>query len=243
MLSRKDLPNFGVLKHISYEPDYAIQTCQRLGLFNFNLYTDIQASSDSAMSSFVRANQFSKDSFFKEPEAPSLEGNAYRQLYLTRIISSLVAEKRYLQPVFSPGRRQARLNPKHSDYNPFVDELNYSERTENVVDFFAWILDQFQSPVKRVRLAVLAPGAKIKPHIEYDASYIVRYHVPILTNPDCWMYVSRNKVKYRTHFEKNGQVYFLNSGLNHAAENLSEDYRLHLIIDVSGQHELKHLPN
>jgi len=35
MLSRKDLPNFGVLKHISYDPDYAIQTCQRLGLFNF----------------------------------------------------------------------------------------------------------------------------------------------------------------------------------------------------------------
>jgi hypothetical protein len=46
---------------------------------------------------------------------------------------------------------------------------------------------------------------------------------------------------HSTNFPADGRVYFLNTGMKHWAVNSSDNPRLHLIIDVHGQEELKNL--
>lgn len=169
-----------------------------------------------------------------------LEGESYKQLYLTRAPESVLKQNVRAEATASPGRRLARLNPNSPFYDPIADEMNYTERSEWVRGIFAEILDAFApDQPKRVRLAYLAPRFEIAPHVDYDPSYIVRYHIPIVTNSLCTMNVIRDQKAENRHFPADGGVYFFNAGLKHWAQNQSDSARLHLIVDVHGQHHLE----
>ncbi|NBR25862.1 MAG: hypothetical protein EBU08_19200, partial [Micrococcales bacterium] len=81
----------------------------------------------------------------------------------------------------------------------------------------------------------------LKPHIDYDPSYIVRYHIPIITNPGVTMYMNRSGKVYSRHLPADGKIYFFNTGIQHWVINNSDLDRVHLIIDVHGQDELSNL--
>lgn len=238
--NRKQLPNFGYLQTKSVNIDAIINHMNKSKLLDPTLYNDIKVSANSKHRDFVIANEYSKNNFFKEETAETLEGESYVQLYLTDFDSTKKSSKVELKStnIFS---RTKRLNPTHRTYLAEADELNYGIRNELVTGIFEEILNMFESKITRVRLAYLKSNFSLKPHIDYDPSYIVRYHVPIITDEKCKMHVVRNGKEYSSHFSADGRIYFLNAGHLHWASNNSNIHRLHLIIDVHGQKELEYL--
>lgn len=239
MKTRKDLPRFGCL---NFRVDVAavLSELRARELLDWAKYTDIQVSAASKHKAFVIANQFNKDSFFKEETAPSLEGDCYKQLYLTDFDESKASGKVKLEPT-NIFKRAKRLNPANERYLAEADELNYGVRNGLVTGELATVLNLFSSKLTRVRLAYLAPRFTIQPHVDYDPSYVVRYHVPLITNPQVLMHVMRGDNTASQHLPADGRVYFFNAGLKHYVTNSSDSGRLHLIVDVHGQSELDNL--
>ena len=244
MFNRKNLPCFGYLHNRDVNVKSILKLCEKLDLLDFDKYRDIQYSSASKMSHFVLANSFNKKNFFTEDHQVDLEGECYKQKYLTEIDPEILSSGQQQKQLPETLRnsiffRKRRLLKSDINYDPISDELSYGHRNDLVQGIFSEILDAFQSKVTRVRLAYLAPNFSIKPHVDYDPSYITRYHIPILTNKDCRMHVIRNNLESSCHFPADGRIYFFNSGLKHWASNNSKFPRLHLIIDTHGQADLQ----
>jgi hypothetical protein len=240
MKNRKQLPEFGYLSHIHVDIPTLIQYCIKNELFSEDKFNNIKVSANSSYRDFVVANEFCKDSFFKEDDAPMMEGEKYRQFYLTEMDSS----KRSTSVQFKRTNifeRTKRLDPQDARYLPEADERNYGVRNQFVAGPIADLLNQFQSPLGRVRFARLSAGFSIKPHVDYDPSYIVRYHVPLITNNDCVIKIFNKGGVVEKHLPADGRVYFINAGLKHSAENNSSIERMHLIIDVQDQRDLDYL--
>jgi hypothetical protein len=236
-LNRKQLPNFGRLKDFKVDNAALLQAMQATGLLDFNLYNDIDATQNGRYSNFTVANSFNKRNFFTSDA--SLKGEEYRQLYLTDpedSIKDMIATEHSTTML----SRQKRLFSSKSNYDPVADELNYGKRNDRCNDAINELLDKFSAydKVTRVRLAWLRNNFSIKPHIDYDPSYIVRYHIPLITNEKCLFKITTKNQEFTTHFKDNGDVYFLNTGHIHWATNESDQDRLHLIVDVHGQNLL-----
>ena len=238
--NRKQLPCFGYIENFQFSIQDLIQTCRDLDLLDFKKYNDIKLSQNSKMAAFVKLNEFSKHHFFTEKESEYLEGERYKQVYLTEIDPSIEV-KLDNSSNQSAGRRLSRLNPENENYNPLADELNYGFRNHLVVSTFEKVLNSFEDKITRVRLAWLSPHFKIQPHVDYDPTYITRLHIPLITNPNCLMHVFKNGEERKAHFPADGKVYFLNAGLKHYASNNSDTDRLHLIVDMHGQKSLESL--
>jgi aspartyl/asparaginyl beta-hydroxylase (cupin superfamily) len=84
----------------------------------------------------------------------------------------------------------------------------------------------------------LTPGFSIKPHVDYDPSYITRFHIPLVTNDDVVMGFHKSNGDHFYHMPADGSVYFFNSGIKHWVDNNGTESRLHLIIDTHGQEDL-----
>jgi hypothetical protein len=242
MKNRKQLPCFGYLNNFTVDVQELAAYLESTGLLNWEKYTDINYSSNSRHQAFVVANEFCKDNFFKEPDAPMMEGELYRQLYLTDFDETKASGNVDLHNT-NIFERTKRLKPSNPRYLPEADELNYGIRNHLVTGPLATLLDQFQSKITRVRLAYLSKNFEIKAHVDYDPSYVTRYHIPIITNPAVKMFIQRGDQVLERYLPADGKIYFFNSGLKHWVRNDSDQGRLHLIIDVHGQTELEHLEN
>lgn len=240
MKNRKQLPCFGYLKNRTVDIDQLVTYLKQQNLLDWQRYTDINYSAHSKHQAFVVANEYCKNTFFKESQAASMEGELYRQLYLTDFDTTKTSGKVTLHNT-NIFERTRRLNPGDPDYLAEADELNYGIRNSFVAGPLAEILDGFTSRITRVRLAYLSQKFHIEPHVDYDPSYIVRYHLPIITNPQVKMFMLRKQQVIQQHLPANGRIYFFNSGLKHWVRNDSDQARLHLIIDVHGQDELNDL--
>jgi hypothetical protein len=241
MKNRKELPRLGYLENLpKINIEKLCNELNRSNLLNYDLYTDIKVSANSKHKDFVISNEFCKNSFFKEDEAESLEGDRYVQLYLTDFDESLRSDNVSLRQtnIFN---RTRRLNPNNKNYLPEADELNYGIRNKYVNGMLEDIINLFESKITRVRLACLKANFEIKPHVDYDPSYITRYHIPIITNDNVKMYLERNNNIIEYVLPADGKIYFFNSGLKHWVKNNSDKDRLHLIVDVHGQQELNNL--
>jgi hypothetical protein len=242
MLNRKQLPLVAKLGNLKIDVSTVLAHCQNNNLLDPALYNDIKYSASSKHQAFVVSNEFCKTNFFTESESPIMEGELYKQLYLTDFDESKASNKVSLHGT-NIFERTKRLDPKDSRYLPEADELNYGVRNKYAVGPFADILNMFKSTITRVRLAYLTAGFNIKPHVDYDPSYITRYHIPLITNDDVIMGFTHKNQDYRFNIPADGSIYFFNSGIKHRVENNSTENRLHLIIDTHGQLDLQNLIN
>ncbi len=239
--NRKQLPNFGVLKDYKVNIDQLLQFCFKNNYFDTELYNDINVSSNSFMKDFVVANSFSKENFFKDSNEDFLESQLYKQRYLTEIDTANVSQDINADKETTIFSRTKRLRKNSNKYNPKADEYNYGKRNELVVGEIEKVLNMFKGELARVRFAYLAPNFSLKPHVDYDPSYITRFHIPLITNKKCLMGVKKRNEEYRVHFPADGRVYFLNAGHIHWAENNSTVNRIHLIVDTKNQDDLEWL--
>jgi hypothetical protein len=239
MRNRKQLPHYGPIE-LKINIEQLIEYCQTKNYLDYEKYRDVNYSTSERYKNFLLTHQYCKDTFFKEDVAPSLEGADYRQLYLTEIdsentISTPEQILKSSETIYSRVRRSIKGT---TGYIPEADETKYNKKTVHYSGVFENILSQFISPITRVRLAVLMPGAKIMPHVDYDPSYIVRYHIPIITNELVRFGHRAKNADIEYTMPADGRVYFFNSGLLHWVNNNSNHPRLHLIVDTNGQDDL-----
>ena len=237
MLNRKQLPYVAKLNNIKVDVDLVLEYCRENGLLDICNYNDIKYSANSKHQAFVVSNEFCKTNFFTESDATTMEGERYKQLYLTDFDESKASDKVSLHST-NIFERTKRLDPNDPRYLPEADELNYGVRNKYASGPFKDILDSFKSRITRVRLAYLTAGFTIKPHVDYDPSYITRYHIPLITNEDVLMGFTHKNEDHVFNMPADGSVYFFNSGIKHWVENNSDEARLHLIIDTHGQDDL-----
>lgn len=237
MLNRKQLPLVAKLNNITVNIQVMLDHCRFNNLLDNSKYTDIKYSANSKHQAFLVSNEFCKTNFFTESDAPTLEGEKYKQLYLTDFDESKASGNVSLHST-NIFERTKRLNKNDPRYLPEADELNYGIRNQHVSGPLEELLNKFTSKITRVRLAYLDSGFSIKPHVDYDPSYITRYHVPLVTNGEVLMGFSKNNIDHFYHLPADGSVYFFNSGIKHWVENRSDSPRIHLIIDTHGQEDL-----
>jgi len=242
MKTRKQLPRFGYLTNIHIDVERILSHLREKRLLDWNVYNDIKVSANSKHKDFVISNEFCKDNFFIEDGAQMMEGEYYRQLYLTDFDETKRSGEVQLQRT-NIFKRTRRLDPDKSDYLPEADELNYGVRNQHVSGPLVEVLDTFKGKITRVRLAFLKDRFEIKPHVDYDPSYITRFHIPLITNTDVRCHMLRGEDIADVHLPADGRVYFFNSGLKHWVKNNSDHWRLHLIVDVHGQQDLEYLEN
>lgn len=103
------------------------------------------------------------------------------------------------------------------------------------------VLHMFKSPFTRARLVVKEPGGWIKPHIDYDTTYSVRYYIPLMTND--WAFTA---VKSKTdkepevkHLPADGSIWFVNPGNLHSAWNMGNSNDIRMIVACNGQADLE----
>ena len=248
-LNRKQLPPFGYINHIKVDTDKLLAHCKKENLLDPRCFDDINVRVDpgnfvagdlekekvSKLRDFVVLNEFNREKFTAEDES-GLQGEKYRQLYFTEFDISKKSKHISSKQTNIFGRSR-RLDPSNKDYIPEADEHNYGVRNSLVKGEIEKILNKFKAPLGRVRFTYLEPGFSIKAHIDYDPSYVTRFHIPILTNEECLMCT----IKGNTHFPADGKVYFFNTGIKHWVENNSKFPRIHLIIDVHDQRDLVNL--
>lgn len=242
-LNRKRMPAIVRLPE-SFHVDVAqlLRELQETGLHDPDRYVDIKYSSHSAQEQFLVGNHFGKEAFFKEGDAPRLEGDAYKQLYFTEMDPAFkkTASEKLEQSGNTTLSRSRRLIPGSKHYVPEVDELNYNIINDKATPVVRSVMDMFKARKTRVRLAAIAPGFNIKKHIDYDPTYICRYHVPLVTNERAILgAINYSGAEKEVSLPADGRVYFLNSGRIHWVRNDSDRWRIHLIVDCHGQEDLE----
>jgi hypothetical protein len=241
MRTRKQLPAFGYLDNVHIDIDALVQHLLEHNLMDWDSYNCCRYSTaNQAYQGLIAASHITYNQYFKEGNAQDLESAKFRQVQLTEF-EGVPSNKPIGIHESSFVQRVRRLDPAHPEYLPEADELNYGRRGPLVVGEIEKIFNKFSSKITRARLNYLAPGHEIKPHIDYDPSFITRYHIPVLTNPAVKMYIEKQGREYEQYLPADGRVYFFNAGFKHWVKNQSDLSRLHLIVDVHGQQELDHL--
>jgi hypothetical protein len=90
-------------------------------------------------------------------------------------------------------------------------------------------VDAFECEKLSARLLRLGPGASVREHTDYNLGYEdgeVRFHVPILTNPDTVFELEGQPVEMLP-----GETWYLDLNLRHRVANGGQEPRVHLVID------------
>jgi len=236
MKDRKQLPAFLKLSY-AFDMDKILKEFKKFE--NIDLYDDLNASNpDSSYGDFY--NSSSKldhlKKFAEDNEDVTKGSQFYRQLSLTEFDGD--KSERKLEQDSNIKTYRKSTNPDDPSYDPVMDERRYTRRKDICTGYWNEILDTFKSPVTRTRFAYMAPGHSIKPHIDYNTTYSIRVHIPIVTNEQSIMCVKNKDGIQKMHMPADGSVYFLNTGMTHWAENNGSEGRIHLVISLNGQEDL-----
>ena len=160
---------------------------------------------------------------------PELEELINGCLFLGWLITAIDGDASDIKPTSTSMATYKTSAIKSSkNYNPVLDERNYTKRKDICTGYWNTILDSFKAPITRTRFAFLAPKYEIKPHIDYNTTYSIRVHIPIITNPGSIMVID-NVAK---HLPADGSVWITNNTKYHNAFNGGEENRIHLVACV-----------
>jgi hypothetical protein len=236
LLNRKQLPAFLKLPY-QFDMNKLLTAFEKFS--NPELYNDLDASNpDSAYGDFynskTKLDHLKK--FANTSENVSQGSKFYRQLSLTEFDGE--RPERKLDNDTRVATYRKSTNVEDPAYQAVMDERRYTRRKDICTGYWNDVLDTFKAPVTRTRFAYMAPGHSIKPHIDYNTTYSIRVHIPIITNQDAVMCVKDKNGINKIHMPADGSVYFLNTGLTHWAENNGTEGRTHLVISLNGQDDL-----
>jgi hypothetical protein len=243
--TRKDLPQVARLI-FSVNIDLIINELKAQGLLNIENYNDFDYSDKSPIKNLlgknldVRKSAMNQSELKRAAETNQYVSQSYRQYSLTEsvLIKSTKLENEI--PLTAKDRLK-RLNRNSYLYDPDVDERNYGKIKESIGPVLRQLLQSFPGKLCRARLAALMPRESISRHRDYDPSYLVRIHIPILTNSKSFIFFENKGVTYRYNCQADGGAYFLNAGLIHWVENQGDSPRIHLLVDIDGQEALKNM--
>ena len=161
----------------------------------------------------------------------------YKQMIVTDIDRSAVDENKYAKVDDSEKFTTYKTDMKRK--TAIQDEALYGNLRSvmDVAPYTSEMLKSFPDPLARVRYAKLKPNFAIKPHIDYNTTYGMRYHIALYTNDKCKVGFRRNKTHEfeEFHIPADGHLYYFNQGFEHFANNYSDEERIHIVIGLGGQ--------
>lgn len=141
------------------------------------------------------------------------------------------------QASLSVARRIVSLNELNKDYDPLIDERlcnNFDPRLKGT--YILRLISELKARPTRTRFIFLKPGDRVSLHADYDPTYSIRMHFPLVTNELCFNGYQLGGQIFRFHMVP-GRRYIVNNGIPHFAENLGTTGRLHLIVSLDGQED------
>lgn len=234
---RKVLSHFGVVNDLEINLPKLLEELRNKDLFSED-WTAASSESDNLENLFIKSNQACKINFNGNDNIGYTEVNLSKPAFSSTELSEndIYREKSMIY-------RLKRLDSSRAEYSEHADETVHCIEDRYFTDELRKIFLFFKGKPCRVRIAKLLAGKKINPHIDYDPSYIFRYHIPLITQKECLFYIVDSKGTYFYHMPANGKMYWLNTGVKHGVENNGLYDRYHLLIDVTGNYEKDNIPN
>lgn len=120
----------------------------------------------------------------------------------------------------------AKLNIKETEFTELLDEVKDLYLGEVIQDIVKMHKGTFQG---RFQLAVMEPRKNYGRHI--DKHTPSRYHIPIITNEECYWLFFKDNIFYKLHMPADDKVWFIDPvSIEHDFYNNSNSYRWHLIL-------------
>jgi hypothetical protein len=244
---RKILPPFMVVDGLQIDTPKLIQELSSFQLFDQD-YTAARADVDNEENLFIKANLACKQFFNGNEEAGYTEINLSKPSYESSKLNGNDVQR----DVFAVYRTK-RLDPSRPEYSEHADEKKHDLDPKYLTEGseLQKVFNFFKGKPCRVRIARMRAGYHIKPHVDYDPSYIFRYHIPLMTNTRAtlWAQVKKPESTPDTHLSDisavhmpaDGRVFWINTGILHWAENNGDTDRFHLLIDVTGDLEQENI--
>ena len=239
-LNRKELPLFGKL-NLKFDIDRILKDFEPFK--DTEKYLDLGDNPDAVYNHLTIEKKYHQKLFVSKEEEKQQEDRLayhseyYKQLSLTDYDGPEVDNIEYNDTWISSYKASTFNNS--SIYNPVMDERLYTKRKDICKGYWNDVMDSFKAKVTRTRFAYLAPNFSIKPHIDYNTTYSIRVHIPIITNDGCFLCAKdKSGNMQRIHCEADGSAYFINTGSLHWAENNGDDGRIHLIVSLDGQEDI-----
>ena len=139
MKNRKQLPHFFKLQR-TIDVNAILEYLQQEQLLDYDRYNDIKKSANSPYKSFLVGNHYSKNKFFIGDNEEKLEGELYKQLYLTGYNGDLNEVE---ETVTTTKDRLRRIEPDSKNYIPELDEHKFGKKNEFCKGILAELLDSF----------------------------------------------------------------------------------------------------
>jgi hypothetical protein len=105
----------------------------------------------------------------------------------------------------------------------------HNNATWSACPALAQLVEQFQCPIKSVRLLRLASGGIIREHVDVGVSLEhgeVRLHIVLQSDEQTHFYVSQKRIPMRA-----GECWYINASQPHRVHNTGSKERIHLVID------------
>lgn len=139
------------------------------------------------------------------------------------------------QKSLSTKRRIKSLIELNDDYDPIIDERNYTKLPKRLWGtYIEELMSQFKATPIRARFVKLMPNDEVTAHIDYSPKYALKAHVPVYTNTDSFLCFEGHG---EFHLDA-GTAYVVNTGVRHWAINRGNEARIHLVVSLDGQEDL-----
>ena len=113
---------------------------------------------------------------------------------------------------------------QEKDFDTIIDQFANTYLTDTINDVALYAKEKYNLEIGRSRLMMLRPKSCLTMHTDIGAT--MRFHIPIITNPDC-MFIHNRQVSTMPTV---GQLYTFDSSVPHTALNASREHRVHLVI-------------
>jgi len=110
-------------------------------------------------------------------------------------------------------------------WDSYIASLGNSYTVEVIKEIEKYTGYVYSARVGRARYMALKPKSCLTYHVDQDN--IMRIHIPIITNNNCF-FVNEDRVG---RMETTGKAYVFNSTVKHTAVNASRETRVHLVVN------------
>jgi hypothetical protein len=237
LLNRKQMP--GLIKLDYGNTDQIVQDMMMIEIEKF---ISINLARSTEFGTYPLSYRTVYDTFFKGKDEGSLASDLYVQYTFTEQTPNTVSPELLSQSGATVKSRMRRIQEDSPYYIPEADDSKYSALTEECPNSIRELVARICATgdtVSRVRLAGVAPGHNVLLHRDHDPSKLIRLHIPIKTNAQCVIDCENKSKEIVTAHLEQGKTYILNTGRRHAARNESNEWRVHLLVDIRGQNFIK----
>ena len=237
LLNRKQLPGL-----VKVEYNDTAQIVEDMKVVDVDKFVSINLARSTEFDTYPLAHRAVYDTFFKSKDEGSLASDLYVQYTFSEQAPRTASAELLSKSGETVKSRLRRLQEDSPHYIPETDDSKYSDLTDECPDSVKKLVDLIKSTgdtVSRVRLAGVAPGHNILLHRDHDPTKLIRLHVPITTNDKCLVSCENKQHEIVSAHMEEGGLYVLNTGRRHAVSNDSDEWRVHLLIDVRGQNFIR----